>query len=240
MPSEEHQGGAPGIGALCRLEDAVVTAFAPGNPHGPTVRRLLLTSIVGTALYGMAFGIWRSPVQTVFSMLKMPTMVLAVTVTTGLLSAILAQVLGSRLSFMQVGMCILFGFSIMSIILGALAPVAAYLSTQCSPPGSHSGMSHYRVLLCSHTGIVGMAGLAGYARLYRLLVRLIGDAGTARKVLWAWIAAAALAGTQLSWLLSPFLCRPDVEITFLNPLAFESNFFEYLWAAIIGELPEQL
>ena len=56
MPSEEHQGGAPGIGALCRLEDAVVTAFAPGNPHGPTVRRLLLTSIVGTALYGMAFG----------------------------------------------------------------------------------------------------------------------------------------------------------------------------------------
>ncbi|MBT7058724.1 MAG: hypothetical protein HN976_26750 [Lentisphaerae bacterium] len=198
-----------------------------------------MLTVAGAALYGGAFGVWRSPAQMAFSMVKMPLMVLAVTVTTGLLSGMFAQVLGSGLSFSQVGMCILFGFSIMSILLGAVAPVAAFLSTQAVPPSAPAAVAHYRVLLCSHTAMVGVAGLTGYWRLYRLLVALTGDPAVARRVLVSWIAAAALAGTQLSWLLSPFLCRPDVSVTFFNTLAFESNFFEYLWAAACGHLPDQ-
>ena len=229
-----------GVGPLCRLDARVIAAFRPDAFRATTVAHLVCITVVGAALYGCAFGIWRSPQQMVFSMLKMPLMVLAVTVTTGLLSAILAQLLGSKLSFIQVGLCILFGFSIMSAVLGALAPVTAYLSTQFCPPDGPVGLGHYRILLCSHTAVVGLAGLTGYWRLHRLLVMLTGDAAVASRVLWSWIAAAALAGTQLSWLLSPFLCRPDVPVTFFNPLAFESNFFEYLWAAAWGRLPEQM
>ena len=231
-------GSLVDIGALCRLDEGVIdTVRQEGWPHVKPTLQLVGLMVAGTMLYGAAFAVWRSPLQMVFSMLKMPLMMLAVTITTGLLSAIVAQVLGSGLSFTQVGMCILFGFAMTSVLLGAVSPVTAYLSTQLSGPGSPGAMGHYRVLLCAHTAVVGLCGLGGYWRLYRLLDELIEDSSVAKRVLAAWIGAAFLAGSQLSWLLSPFLCRPDAPVTFFNPLAFQSNFFEYLWAAALGRLP---
>jgi hypothetical protein len=43
-----------------------------------------------------------------------------------------------------------------------------------------------------------------------------------------------LVGTQCSWLLSPFVQRPDLAITFWNPAAFSSNFFEHLWFQVFS------
>jgi hypothetical protein len=37
--------------------------------------------------------------------------------------------------------------------------------------------------------------------------------------------------------MSPFLCRPDIGLHILNPMAFSNNFFEYLFQTITGHLP---
>lgn len=236
--SQYQPGSLGSVGALCRLDVSVITCFRQKRWSGVApMMRLVGFMVTGAAMYGAAFAIWRSPLQIVFSMAKMPMMMLAVTVTTGLLSAIVAQVMGSKLSFAQVGMCILFGFSITSVLLGALSPITAYLSTQVPGPETPGAMVHYRILLSSHTAIVGLCGLGGYWRLHALLSVLIEDAAVVWQVLAGWIGAAFLVGSQLSWLLSPFLCRPDTPITFFNPIAFQSNFFEYLWAAAMGRLP---
>jgi len=43
-------------------------------------------------------------------------------------------------------------------------------------------------------------------------------------------------GCELSWILSPFLAKPGISVPFINPDAFRSNFFEYLWRTAMGYL----
>ena len=188
----------------------------------------------GAACYGVAFGIWRSPQQALYSAVKMPTLLLSVTGISMVINMMLAQRLGAHLSTRQVATCILMSLTISAIVLGALSPVAAFLSLQCPPPRAPDSLVTYRVLLLSHTAIVGVAGIAGNVRLYRLLVLLTHSRRVAGRVLTSWILVTGLVGCQLSWIVSPFLARPDVPVPFLNPNAFSGNFFEYAWRALTG------
>jgi hypothetical protein len=95
------------------------------------------------------------------------------------------------------------------------------------------GLIAYRVLLSSLVICVGCAGVVGYARLFRLLCALTPNRAIAWRVLVAWVLTTGLVGTQCSWLLSPFVQRPDVAVTFWNPAAFSSNFFEHLWFQVL-------
>jgi hypothetical protein len=99
---------------------------------------------------------------------------------------------------------------------------------------SAEAMPACRVLLVMHTGVVGLCGIMGNTRLYRLLNALTGSPRLSIRVLVSWILVSGLVGCELSWVLSPFLGRPDVEVPFFNPNAFTSNFFEYLWMMASG------
>jgi hypothetical protein len=220
--------------AFCRLDAHLVDAIAAGRDLPKTIAASLAMIAGGASVFGAAFGCWRAQEQGLYSAVKMPLLILAVTAFSAVINALLAQVLGARLSFRQVFVCGLAGFAITSVLLGAVSPITLLFALQAPPAYGADAMTSYRVLLIMNTAAVGLCGLLGYIQLFRLLDRLTGSAPLAGRVLLAWILVTGLVGSELSWLFSPFLARPDIPIPFFNPLAFSSNFFEYVFHAAFG------
>jgi hypothetical protein len=221
--------------ALCQVDDTVVRLLRQ-NDCGSLARVSLAAVMVGSALFGFAFGIWRAPEQALYAAIKMPAMILALVGVSSLINIMLAYVLGSRLSAIQTTTCVLLSLAITSVILAALSPVTLFFALQCPAPTEPGSMTAYRCLLTGNTCVVAFAGIAGNVRLYRLLCDVTAARAMALRVLLSWIFVTGLAGTELSWLFSPFLSRPDLPIHFFNDIAFQSNFFEYLWHAVMGSL----
>jgi hypothetical protein len=222
--------------ALCRLDRALVDAVAEDRGLAPVIAWACFAILAGAGLYGGVFGLWRSPLQGLFGALKLPALILTVTAASGLVNGMLAQILGAGLSHRQVWTCILISLAVSSILLGALSPVMLFFTCQATPADLPGALDAYRVLLPAHTAMVGLCGIAGNIRVYRLLRALPRCAPLAGRVLLSWIAVSGFVGCELSWLFSPFLSRPDLPVSFLNPLAFQSNFFEYLWHTALGHL----
>lgn len=225
--------GALNPARLCRMDDSLARLLHEDRDSERLSLGWSLLIVAGMALFGAAFGIWRSPWQALYGAFKMPLMLHAVVWLSVAANAMLNWLLGGGLSLRQVRRCVLAALSIMAVLLASLAPVVAFLGLQAPPPGSAHGQAAYRVLLSSLVICVGCAGLLGYARLFRLLRALTPGRAVAWRVLLAWVLTTGLVGTQCSWLLSPFVQRPDVTLTFWNPAAFSSNFFEHLWFHVL-------
>jgi hypothetical protein len=84
----------------------------------------------------------------------------------------------------------------------------------------------YAFMQLAAVGAIAFAGIMANARLVPLLRELSGNAGTALRVLFAWLAGNLLLGSQIVWLLRPFIGNPAVPVEFLTRHAFEGNFFE--------------
>jgi len=200
-----------------------------------------LNIILGTTIYGYSFGLWRSPLQAVYSAGKMPMLFFSVVVVSALINFMLAQLIGARMSFRQVLMAILVGMSVTAVLLGAFSPVILFFVLQVPGPlglpgaGTIAGqclMPVYQGLLIAHVVLIAVAGISGNIRIFRILVMITGEKAIAWRILAVWLLITGFAGCELSWLMSPFLARPDLPVPFLNPNAFSCNFFEYLWRAI--------
>ena len=73
---------------------------------------------------------------------------------------------------------------------------------------------------------VALAGVMGNLRLMPLLRRWTGSAAVARNVLLAWLAGNLFLGSQLSWILRPFIGSPALPVELFRKTAFDGNFFE--------------
>jgi len=184
--------------------------------------------VVGAGLFGAAVGSWRAPLQSLYTALKLPLILLLTSLGNGLLNAMLAPLLGVNLSLRQSLLAVLMSFTIAAAILGAFSPLLYFLIWNTPPlaaGASTNAFAHSLVLLCE-TAIIAFAGMVANVRLLQLLRELSGSAGAARKVLLAWLAGNLLLGSQLAWNLRPFVGSPDLAVEFLRPNAFEGNFFE--------------
>lgn len=160
----------------------------------------------------------------------MPLLLLGLTAIAAAANTLLAQTLGVRLTVAQTCLALLLGMTITALLLAAVSPVFAFLALTLPGPAAPDAARIYARLLPLHTVAVGAAGLVGVSRLLRLLVTLLGDTCTARRLLLLWIAVCALAGSELAWVASPFLNRPGEPPQLINPHAFQMNMYEYLWA----------
>lgn len=153
--------------------------------------RWLLTCIVtiaaGCALYGGVVGLWRAPLQAVYTAFKMPLLIFLTCGGNALLNGLLAQVLGSGLSFRQTSLAILMSFTIAALVLAALSPVALFICLNTPPLASAArGTGHSITLLCDVL-FIAYAGVVANRRLLRLLERRCETAGAARRVFWSWL-----------------------------------------------------
>ncbi|HXT41203.1 MAG TPA: hypothetical protein VN887_14420 [Candidatus Angelobacter sp.] len=190
--------------------------------------------VAGAGLYGAAMGYWRSPVQAGYNLIKFPLVILATTLGNAVLNGMLAPLLGLNLRFRQSLMLVLMTFTIAAAVLGAFAPVVAFIiwNTPSLAGQTQIPWATYNFVQLTQVVVIAFAGLTANVRLSRLLVALSGSERAARKVLFSWLAGNLFLGSQLCWILRPFIGSPGLPVEFLRPNAFEGNFYETVFRAI--------
>ncbi|MEY2410351.1 MAG: hypothetical protein QOF48_3021 [Verrucomicrobiota bacterium] len=190
--------------------------------------------VAGTAAFGAALGSWRAPRQALYTAIKLPLILLLTTGGNGLLNAMLAPLFGLNLGARQSLLAVLLSFTIAAVILGGFSPVLWFLiwNVPLMSTDLRASFSSHSIILIVETLMIAIAGLAANLRLFQLLNQLSGSRGIARRVLFGWLAGNLLLGSQLAWILRPFVGSPVLEVEFLRPHAFEGNFYEIIWAAL--------
>ena len=233
-----------GPAAFCRMDSPLLAAARNRIRLGRVACAASLVVAGGTLAYGFVFGLWRSPLQGLYAAVKLPALFATVIAASGLLNTMLAQVLGARLALRQVCLLMLLGMAVASAILGALSPVVLFFVLQVPPPDPRAlglptehpdvaaSMRVFWLLLLPHVAVIGFAGLVGNIRLYRLLREAVPSRPLALRVMAAWIIVTGFVGCELSWLFSPFLCKPTFPPHFFARTYFEGNFYEHIYHAL--------
>lgn len=188
--------------------------------------------IVGTGLFGAAMGLWRAPLQALFTAIKFPLIIFLTTLGTALLNGMLAPLLGLNLRFSQSLAAVLMSFTIFALIVGSFSPLMLFLVWNTPPYEPGASVVPYRCVQLAQVIIIAFAGIAANIRLLQLLQNLSGSKAVARKILWAWLAANLFLGSQLCWILRPLIGSPGLPTQFLRPDAFKGNFYETVFDGI--------
>jgi hypothetical protein len=69
-------------------------------------------------------------------------------------------------------------------------------------------------------------------RLFPLLRSLSKSTSVAYKVLFAWLAGNLLLGSQICWVLRPFIGQPTSEVEFLGSHPFQGSLYESVFKAV--------
>ncbi|MFV0337509.1 MAG: hypothetical protein ACK5LK_04610 [Chthoniobacterales bacterium] len=205
--------------------------------EGPK-RRLILTSlfliVVCSGIYGISIGLWRGPLQSIYTAIKFPLFILLTCVGNAFLNGLLAQLLGVPIGFVKSTLMILLSFAIMSLILVAFTPIMLFLLWNTPALGledTSSRLSH-SITLLAHVFLIAFAGIVSNQRLYFLLRYFCGHGRTALVLLFSWLAGNLLLGSQMSWILRPFIGSPNLPVQFLRSDPFDGNFFESVWRSL--------
>jgi hypothetical protein len=189
--------------------------------------------VIGAGVYGVVLGSWRGPWQALYTGIKLPLAILLTTLGNGLLNGMLAPLLGLNLTFRQSLSTVLMSFAIMAVVLGALSPVAWFVVWNTPPLTATMQLSslEYGTMQLTLAGFIALAGVVGNAHLLPLLSAWARSAATARKVLFAWLAGNLFLGSQICWVLRPFIWDPARPVEFIGREYFHGSFFETIFEA---------
>ncbi len=189
--------------------------------------------VLGAGCYGAAMGWWRDPQQALYVAIKFPLIILLTTLGNALINGMLAPLLGLNIPFRQSFSAIVMGFTIAAAILGAFSPLIAFMVWNAPDLATKNlSGSTYNFILLVHVSAIALAGVMGNLRLFQLLVRLGGRRAVAFRVLLAWLAGNLFLGSQLSWILRPFIGSPTLPVEFVRQSVFHGNFFEAVLHAL--------
>jgi len=190
--------------------------------------------VIGAGCFGAAMGSWRSPLQALFTAVKLPLIVLLTTVGNGLLNAMLAPLLGASLTFRQSLLAVFMSFTMAAAILGAFSPLLAFLVWNTPPhtTGGGTAFTGHSLILVTQAAVIALAGIAANVRLLQVLRGFCGDKSAASRVLLSWLGGNLLLGSQLSWILRPFVGSPHLPVEFLRADPMQGNFFESIFRAV--------
>jgi hypothetical protein len=171
--------------------------------------------------------------QAFYVAIKFPLIILLTTLANALLNAMLAPLLGLNIGLRQSFLAILISFTIASAILGAFSPLLAFLVWN-APPLSATAQADatYTVIQLLQVLIISFAGITANARLIQLLRRFSTSRAAAARVLFAWLAGNLFFGSQLTWILRPFIGSPGLAVEFLRKDALHGNFYETVFRSI--------
>lgn len=169
------------------------------------IKSMLIASCLFLALYGAVMGGAKGWEQMISSTLKLPFLFLA-TLAICLPSLHFFSILfGSKQTFSQTLTLILTAMSTTSILAVSLGTIAFFFMI--------TGSS-YGFMKLLHVVFLGIAGYQGTLFLNQgmSLIQLdsVEEGQMARKTVYKiWLVLYALVGTQMAWLLSPFLGNPE-------------------------------
>ena len=189
--------------------------------------------VIGGGVFGAVMGSWRSPLQAFFTGIKLPLVILLTTLGNGLLNGMLAPLLGLNLTFRQSLAVVLMSFAIVSVVLGALSPVAWFVVWNTPPltAAMQSLSPEHGVMQLTLAGFIALAGVAGNVHLLPLLSDWARSGAVGRRVLFAWLAGNLFLGSQICWVLRPFIWDPGRPVEFIGRECFHGSFFETVFEA---------
>lgn len=190
--------------------------------------------VVGAGAYGAAMGSWRDGWQALFSGIKLPLAVLLTTLGNGLLNGMLAPLLGLNVTFRQSLVLVLLTFAFAACVLGALSPVALFLIWNTPPLTALTQVTslEYQSMQLVLAVFVAFAGILGNLHVVPLLGEWTRNVGVARTVLFAWLAGNLLLGSQICWVLRPFIWDPAGGPTrFMGREYLNGSFYETVFEA---------
>ncbi|MCR9163172.1 MAG: hypothetical protein ACE37F_33395 [Nannocystaceae bacterium] len=224
------------VRGVLALESSLIDRVASGRGLGKVLATATTVLALGCAAYGMAMGLWRSPLQSLSAGLKLPALFLATAALTAGLDVVLCGLLRARIRPAQALTASVLAMAILGSVLGSLAPVAAFVSTQASPPQGAASLPTSHWLLTAHVVVLGVAGIIAVSRLRGLLDALIPDTAIARRVLWAWMVTHGVVGAQMSWVLRPFVGNPTLPVRVLRSRPWEGSFFEAVFDMTVARM----
>ncbi len=189
------------------------------------------TILIGVGLYGASIGAWQGPLMAFYVATKLPLIILATLSANAFLNGILAQILGTGLSFRQTWLALLTAFAVFALVVGSLSPVTFGMALDCPAPDSPKAGPTHRALLLTHTAIIAVAGCIATGRLLNLLANF-SSRTSARKAVAGLLVGNLFAGAQIAFLFRPIFGQPGLEIEFLRPDMMEGNFYESVWWAM--------
>jgi hypothetical protein len=222
------------LGTLLRGDAPAIAGWIADWSAGRTLRQVAIIA-VGAGAFGAAMGSWRSPWQAVFSAVKLPSIILATAGGNALVNGMFAPLLGLNLRMRESFAAVLLSYSLAATILGAFSPLIMFLVWNLpalDDPAARAATGAHGVMLLTLVETIAMAGIMANLRLLQLLRRLGGGPAQARRILWAWLAMNLLLGSQLSWILRPFIGTPGLPVEFLRAGALHGNFFESVLQSI--------
>jgi hypothetical protein len=208
-----------------------ISATSLDKPEWRCFATYFLAVVIGSSVYGATIGLWRAPLQALFTAIKFPLLIFATCIGNGVVNGMLAQVLGSSLTFRQTALAILMSFAIASVILGGFSPIALFVVYNAPPLGSEHAIVGHSVMLLTHVFGIAFAGVIANRRLLGWLRKISRHDRTAHAVLFSWVAGNLFLGAQLAWNLRPFIGAPQLAVQFLRDDALRGNFYEAVWRA---------
>lgn len=202
------------------------------NPDSKSLRVCLTVIISGFGAYGLTIGLWRAPIMGFYVALKMPLLIFITLAFNGFLNGMLGLLLGSGLGFKQSILAQLVSFTVAALILGSLSPILFVTALTAPEPDPSVHTISYASFITVHTILIGIAGVFANVHLARLLIAFAHSKKAAFLTLITWLGGNAFLGTQLAWLMRPFLGSPNIEIQFVRSDAFSSSFYETAWYAL--------
>jgi hypothetical protein len=197
-----------------------------GIHHKTTM--LILFILGGSALYGFTMGLQTSFLQAAGSSIKVFVLFFFTLVVCLPTLHFIGLLFGVKTKFAQITIVLLIGIAITSILLGAFAPISLFFLL--------SG-TRYEFLLLMHVFIFACCGAAGLRSVKRNMTTL-------RKILSSnenetdknsdlllkiWFLLYMFIGTQMSYLLAPFVKAP-VGFLFINNQ--KGDFYSYVFQII--------
>jgi hypothetical protein len=233
---------------LRRITDREIGVLLRGDPDAIrswtgswSASRLALHAgviIAGAGLYGAAMGWWRAPAQGLFVGLKFPLIMLLTAAGNALLNGMLAPLLGANLTFRQSFLAIVMSFAIASAVLASFSPLIAFVTWNAPSMSIATRMpvETYSAILLMHVMVIAFAGIVSNLRLAQWLSQFSGSRRVAARVLIAWLAGNLFLGSQLSWILRPFIGSPGLPVEFLRDDPLRGNFYEAVWGSLLNFL----
>ncbi|MBX3381415.1 MAG: hypothetical protein KF805_15075 [Phycisphaeraceae bacterium] len=223
-----------------KLTDAkqVRMGMTPVRLFGPWA--LLLGATYGSfiAWYAIAGGAANAWWHLLYVMVKLPALFLLTLFVTFPSLYVFNALMGCGLGF-RATLRLLVATIVVNLALAAsLGPILAFFTVSTSS---------YTFIVLLNVALLGLAGMVSIAFLLRTLMKLQeseqteldaahGEAASRRSVtgmFFIWIITYALVGSQMGWLLRPFIGHPGQELTFLRPRS--GSFVESVWNATAGQ-----
>ncbi|MHC4664066.1 MAG: hypothetical protein ACYS8W_20580 [Planctomycetota bacterium] len=199
------------------------------------VFRLVVGTIVCSAIYGFSIGRMHSYQCAARNLIKFPMLIGITAAICAIAYYMVSKFIAGRLSFRDVQMFTLKTYHDISVLLASLSPPSFFLACVVLKPTDADHLNEYPFFLGLSMFFIAFSGCVALTRRGIKLVRRA-EIGLKKgvAVIIAWLAISLFAGAQCSWYLRPFFgisCLPGQPFaTWGAPhITGATNFYEVVW-----------